>query len=281
MTVGIAAICEADTDDPKITVAADRLVTSGRAARREYEHTSSKMLDVFGADGSSPCVAVGVGAGSVSLADEVFYKIDRKIANDSPGTTRQIADFGATALQEIVQESVNRQILSPHGLNLGSFNQMQGQMNPNVVQGIYQEIVEKKQEIINQVNILLAGVDGDGAHLYNIFNNDLSRTDSIGYLTVGSGAEPANSSFIRNRYDDTCQLSDALLEVTEAKAQSEGVQGVGKKMDITVLSDDGRRDLSDDELEELRDVYQEVVEAERTARTEAKEQNNYTFGLYD
>ena len=117
MTVGIAAICEANTDDPKAVVAADRLVTSGRAARREYEHTSSKMLDVFGADGSSPCVAVGVGAGSVSLADEVFYKIDQEIASGSPGTTRQLAEFGVIALQEIVQETINRQVLSPHNLS--------------------------------------------------------------------------------------------------------------------------------------------------------------------
>jgi hypothetical protein len=277
MTVGIAAICEANTDDPKAVVAADRLVTSGRAARREYEHTSSKMLDVFGADGSSPCVAVGVGAGSVSLADEVFYKIDRKIASGSPGTTRQLAEFGVIALQEIVQEAINRQVLSPHSLDLSTFNQIQGQMNPSVVQGIYQEIMEKKQDVLHQITILLAGIDDKGAHLYNILHNDMARNDSIGYLTVGSGAEPANSTFIRNRYDDTCTLNDALLSVAEAKAQAEGVQGVGEEMDIAVLSNDGRRDLSNTELNELRETYKQVVKAEREARKEAIRENSYSF----
>jgi len=279
MTVGIAAICEANTDDPKAIVAADRLVTSGIAARREYEHTSSKMLDVFGADGSAPCVAVGVGAGSVSLADEVFYKTNSKIANNSPGTTRQIAEFGVEALQEVVQETINRQVLSSHGLDLQSFNQLQGQMNPNVVQGIYQEMMEKKEEVLGQVNILLAGVDGDGAHLYNILHNDMSRNDSIGYLTVGSGGEPANSTFIRNRYDDTCSLNDALVSVTEAKAQAEEAQGVGQEMDIAILSDQGRHDLSDDELDELRQIHDEVVEAEREARKDIIEDNDYSFSL--
>jgi len=277
MTVGIGAICEANTEEPKVVVAADRLVTSGLAARREYEHTSSKMLDVFGADGSSPCVAVGVGAGSVSLADEVFYKIDRKIANDSPGTTRQIADFGVVALQEVVQETIERQVLSPHDLDLDKFNTIQGQMNPNIVQGIYQEMMESKNEVLGRVNLLLAGVDGDGAHLYNIRHNDMSRNDSIGYLAVGSGAEPARSAFIRNRYDDTCELDDALLSVTEAKEQAEEAQGVGREMDIAVLTEDGRRDLSTEELKELRSVYEDIVDAEQSARDEAIEQNNYTF----
>jgi len=279
MTVGIAAICEADTDDPKAVVAADRLVTSGIAARREYEHTSSKMLDVFGADGSAPCVALGVGAGSVSLADEVFYKTDSKIANNSPGTTRQIAEFGVGSLQDVVKETINRQVLSSHGLDLQSFNQIQGQMNPSVVQGIYQDMMEKKEEVLSQVNILLAGVDADGAHLYNILHNDMSRNDSIGYLTVGSGAEPANSTFIRNRYDDTCSLDDALLSVTEAKAQAEEAQGVGQEMDIAILSDQGRHDLSDDELEELREIHDEIVKAEREAREDTIEDNDYSFGL--
>lgn len=279
MTVGIAAICEADTDDPKVVVAADRLVTSGRAARREYEHTSSKMLDVYGADGASSCVALGVGAGSVSLTDEVFYKVNQKIADDAPGMTRQIAQYAVTSLQQVVQETIERQVLSAQGLDLGTFNQIQGNMNPNVATGIYQDIIQKKEETLRQVNILLGGVDGNGAHIYNILNNDMSRNDSIGYLTVGSGAEPANSAFIRNRYDDTCELSDALLSVTEAKAQAEEAQGVGRDMDIAILHEGGREDLDSSQLEELRDIYDEIVDAEREARNDTVEENNYSFSL--
>lgn len=279
MTVGIAAICEANTDDPKVVVAADRLVTSGRAARREYEHTSSKMLDVFGADGSSSCAAVGVGAGSVSLADEVFYKMDQRIANNSPGKTRQIAEFAVESLQEVVKETINRQVLSAYDLELGTFNQIQNNMNPSIVQALYQDIEEKKEETLSQVNILLAGVDGEGSHLYNILHNDMARNDSIGYLTVGSGGEPAHSTFIRNRYDDSCDLSDALLSVTEAKSQAEEAQGVGREMDIAVISEDGRRDLNEDELSELRDIHDDVINAERKARKETIEENNYAFSI--
>jgi len=277
VTVGIGAICEADDENPKVIVAADRLVTSGRSARREYEHTSSKMLDMYGADGDRPCVAVGVGAGSVSLADEVFFKIDESIRNNTPETTREIAKYGVNALQTVVQETINRQVLSSHGLDLQTFNQTQGQMNPSVVQGIYQDIREKKEEVLTQVNILLAGVDDQGGHLYNILNNDMARNDSIGYLTVGSGAEPAKATLIRNRYDDNCEVSEALLEVTEAKAQAEEAQGVGHEMDIAVLSQNGREDL-DSDIDELREIYQDVVDAERSAREQVIEENNYTFG---
>jgi hypothetical protein len=235
------------------------------------------MLDMYGADGDRPCVAVGVGAGSVSLADEVFFKIDESIRNNTPETTREIAKYGVNALQTVVQETINRQVLSSHGLDLQTFNQTQGQMNPSVVQGIYQDIREKKEEVLTQVNILLAGVDDQGGHLYNILNNDMARNDSIGYLTVGSGAEPAKATLIRNRYDDNCEVSEALLEVTEAKAQAEEAQGVGHEMDIAVLSQNGREDL-DSDIDELREIYQDVVDAERSAREQVIEENNYTFG---
>ena len=279
MTVGIATICEVDTPEPKIVVAADRLVTSGAAAPREYEHTSSKMVSIYGEDGGEVVTAMGVAAGSVSLADEVFYKVQQKIANETPNSARQVAQFGVTALQELVRETINRQVLSAQGLDLQTFNQIQGQMNQGVVQGIYSDMMEKQDEVLTQINILLAGVDDTGAHLYNIRQNDMARVDSIGYLTVGSGAEPANSTFIRNRYDDNCSIDDALHAVTEAKSQAEEAQGVGRQMDIAVMDDEGRRDLTDEEIKELRSVYKDVIKAEQDARDDVMEENNYTFDL--
>jgi hypothetical protein len=278
MTVGIGAICEANNNHPKVVVAADRLVTSGIAARREYEHTSSKMLDIFGADGNKSCVAVGVGAGTVSYADEVFYRVEQQITQETPNTTREIAEYASKGLQELVQEKINRRVLSPHGLDLQGFSQMQDQMNPQVVQGIYQDMNSMRDEILREVTILLAGVDDRGAHLFNVGNNDYSSKDSIGYLAVGSGAEPARASFIRNRYDDDCDVDDALLAVAEAKAQAEEAQGVGEDMDIAVLSaEEGRTNLGED-VDEVRSLYEDIVEAERDAREDLlEEEDKYTF----
>jgi len=277
VTVGIGAICEANSEEPKVIVAADRLVTSGIAARREYEHTSSKMTGICGSDNGDPCVAVAVGAGSVSLADEVFYKTRQSVANDNPNTVRGIAKHATKAMQEMVKETIERQVLSQYDLSLNEFNNIQGQMNAQIVSAIYEEITSTQDEIFSQVNILFAGVDHRGAHLFTVSNNDMARHDSIGYKTVGSGAEPARSAFIRNRFDDSCEVSDALLEVTEAKIQSEEAQGVGSEMDISVLNEDGRQDL-DEDVDELRDIYEEVLKAERKAREEAMEENKYTFG---
>lgn len=277
MTVGIGAICEADTDDAKVVVSADRMVTSGRAARREHEHTNSKMVPIIGNGGNAPVVAVGVGAGSVSLSDEIFFKVEQKIQTEMPETGRDVAEYAVISLQEVVRETINRQVLSPHGLDVGTFNQVQGQMNHQVVQGIYQEMLQKKEGVHGQVNILLAAVDRNGPHLYNIRNNDMARNDAIGYLTVGSGAEPANSSFIRSRYDDSCEIHDALLSVAEAKAHAEEAQGVGQAMDVAVLDSDGRRELDDDEIDELREIYEEVVDKEAQARDSVMQENNYTF----
>lgn len=277
MTVGISAVCEADSDDPKVVVAADRLVTSGIAARREYEHTSSKMLSLMEGEDDQQVCAVGIGAGSVSLSDEVFYKINRMINSTKPQSGRTLATYGVQALQEVVQETLERQVLSSHNLTLDAFNQTQGQMNPQIVQAIYQDLEEAKTEIHNNVNILLAAVDGSGAHLYNIVESDMARHDSIGYLTVGSGREPANSSFMRSRYNDNCSVDDALLAVTEAKAQAEEAQGVGRNMDMAILEEDGRNDLEDGQIDELRNLHEEIVKEQAEAKESVLEENSYTF----
>jgi hypothetical protein len=67
--------------------------------------------------------------------------------------------------------------------------------------------------------------------------------------------------------------------VVEAKSQAEQAQGVGQELDVAVLSEDGRTDLDDSELEELRETHEGIVKAEREARERKLEESNYTFSL--
>lgn len=272
MTVGIAAVCESEQNQPRIILAADRLVTTGMAARIEYEHTNSKMETVFVED---EITVMGVAAGSLSLADDMFYKIGGYIDNNSISSVREIVEYGVDSYHDMLKETIERQVLKPNGFTRESFNNRQQQLNPQIAQGIYQDMLEIQNKVESSLNILIAGVDDSGAHIYSIQGGDMARFDSIGYHCVGMGAEPANSAFIRTRYNDECSVDDALLAVVDAKIQSERAQGVGREMDISVLSR-GNIDQCED-IGELRDIHEDVSDAEQEARGSVLDEKDYNF----
>jgi len=212
MTVGIAAVCESEQNQPRIILAADRLVTTGMAARIEYEHTNSKMETVFVED---EITVMGVAAGSLSLADDMFYKIGGYIDNNSISSVREIVEYGVDSYHDMLKETIERQVLKPNGFTRESFNNGQQQLNPQIAQGIYQDILEIQNEVEILLNILIAGI------------------------------------------------------------QSERAQGVGREMDISVLSR-GNIDQCED-IDELRDIHEDVSDAEQEARGSVLDEKDYNF----
>lgn len=272
MTVGLAAVCQSGTEDPRVVIAADRLVTTGAGGPIEHEHTSSKMVEILD---SESLVSVGIGAGAVSLSDELFYKLKNLIGAAETTTTREIVEEGIEAYQELVRETIERQVLRPHGFTRDSFNASQGQLNQQVVSNIYQDMIQTQDNIFSNLNILMAGVDASGAHLYGLVQGDMARYDSIGYHAVGSGSPSANSAFIRNRYDDSCDVEDALFAVVEAKTRAEEAQGVGRELDIAVLSQDEIHEISDDKVKSLREAQDEIDEKQREARKSVLQEKDF------
>lgn len=274
MTVGIAAICEAD-EEPKVVIAADRLVTTGLGTRIEYEHTNSKMEEIVDTDGVR---AMGVGAGALSLTDELFYKLRGELDETHDKVVRDVVEKAIDASDTLLRESIERQILSPQGFDsYEEFNKSQKTLDKGVINGIQSDIIERKKDVFRGMNVLIAGVDSEGAHLYGVRENDMARYDSIGYHVVGSGSDPATSSFIRNQYDDTCSLEDAVMSVVEAKIRAEEAQGVGRQVDIAIIDDEDVRRLPDDEIHELREVQQEITEAEKEARQDVLDEKDYSL----
>lgn len=274
MTVGIGAVCETD-DEPKVIVAADRLVTTGLGTRIEYEHTNSKMEPITQSDG---VMAVAVGAGAVSLTDELLYKTRGALDQTQDMTVRSVVEKAVNASTELVRESIERQVLAPQGFDShDEFNDKQQRLDKGVVNSIQRDLLDKKDAIFSQMNVLVAGVDSEGAHLYGVRQNDMARHDSIGYHTVGSGSDPAESSFIRSQYDDTCSEKDAIMSVVEAKIRAEEAQGVGRQMDIAVVTQDDIQMVGDETISKFRDIQEEISEREREAREEVLGEKDYTL----
>lgn len=283
MTVGIATVCEA-SGESKVIVSADRMVTSGLIGRLEYEHTNSKMVPIIENEST---VAMGVVAGSLSFADEFYYKIDSNIRekqraeNESLKTVRDVAEEGVNSFGEIVRESIERQTLKPYDFSLKDLKN-QKSFHPQILQGIMSDANQKKEEVFNHLHVLLAGIDETGPHIYTIQNNDIANHDSIGYVSIGSGFQPAKTTFIKNRYDRECPIEEALFSVVEAKIQAERAQGVGRDLDIAVLSlpnDNGNRvhKLPQEEVEELREIQEEILKKQEKKREDIINKKDYTF----
>jgi len=274
MTVGIAAACCTDTANPKIVIAADRMVTSGRVTKIEYEHTETKLRTVLNDDINT---IMAVASGDTSLSDDFFHKLDEKLEDMDPFGSEQIIQEAVSAFQDMSTEAINRQVLGGFDMTVSELQTDEVNLDPETVQALVADVVEKRDEIVNGLTVMFGAIDAQGTHLTSIIRGDVARHDSIGYHAIGSGGQPARSSFIRSQYDTSCNIETALLSAVEAKRQSEAAQGVGNKMDIAVVSREGCHDLAQDEIDEVVDLYDEIVDEEKTARENVIEEVDYRY----
>lgn len=274
MTVGIAAVCESNANNPKVVIAADRMVTSGRVTKIEYEHTKTKIEAVHDDD---VVKCMGVTAGDISLSDDFFLKLNSRLDDNDPMQVEDIVDYAVDSYQDIITEAVNRQVLGPFNITLDELTSDEVSLESGTVQALMSDILDKKNEIVSNMNILLTGVDPLGTTLCSIPDGDVARHDSIGYHAIGSGRQPARTSFIRSEYDTFCSLDNALLSVVEAKTQSEGAQGVGEKMYIAIIDQDGCYQFGNSEIKDVVGLYDMIQDSEQDARKTVIEDEEYIF----
>lgn len=275
MTVGIAAICNGkDGESPAAILAADRLVTTGRTTRIEYEGTESKIEEVLD---SSSLRSVAVAAGSLALADDLFFKMGEAIVNEPPHSIRDIVHHGIDSFHKLEHETFNNQVLGPLDLQLEDLKKGDLALAKEYQKGLLQDVLEKQQEIERNLRVLFADVDDNGAHIYSLEEADMARHDGTGYATVGSGSQSAQLTFTRNRYDKECSLADGLMTVIEAKARAEEAQGVGTKMDIVIVREDSIERIAGDDVDPYRELQTEIELKESEARENTIESSELEY----
>lgn len=264
MTVGIASICE-ENQTGKVVLAADRMITTGRNPRIEYEHTKSKIQTINDDD---VVAAMAIASGTVTLIEEFFHRLNDKI--DEPTTVRDIARTGREVYTKLGKDTVQHERLDKLGIELDDLANNQDQFDQNVLSSLLGDVNDAQQEFASQLEVLIGGVDGMGCHLFSIQAFDMNPHNTIGYHAIGSGTQPARSVFIRNEHETSCDLTTAVINTIEAKHRSEEARGVGTEMDLAIVempqegSDNCR--MLEDEKDGWVDLYDEIVEAEREAR---------------
>lgn len=276
MTVCIAAICCKSTD-PKVIVAADRMVTKIIGSPIEYEHTSTKMSQLM-----NNCIIMS--AGSVPLIEELTYRIKTGIVKmrgdtgDKYISIRDVTTVSIEAYQEMIRDFIERHILSTYNMDIEEFKK-QERYNEGFLAGLNQQIVEIRREIENNLISLITGVDEEGAHIYGIRGGNFLSFNTIGYQAIGSGESPAESVFIHNKYDTNWDLEKALITVVEAKKQAEEAQGVGRETDISIITKDRIYVLPKEKINKLESVLEIVKSETSRIRNKILEENKLEINL--
>jgi hypothetical protein len=244
MTVCIAALCH-DGDEERAVVAADRMVTLGGFI--EWEHAIPKMTPA-----SSYSITMVAGETLVGT------KLARGAAAEYGGGEPSLADVArllAVKYEAARRERLEQQLLTPRGLSLQTFYGSHQQLNPNIVAMIDSQM----QQFNLGVELLLAGVDATGAHIYSVANPGPPENlhDPIGYAAVGSGTIHALQAFIGFGHSAAADYHETVFRAYAAKRRSEVAPGVGLDTDMAVISESGIHWLSEQELEQLREIYEE------------------------
>lgn len=158
------------------------------------------------------------------------------------------------ARQHLAENSTLRRV----GLDYVTFLEQQRNLSPELVSALMSEY----QAVELDIELLLAGVDNTGGHLYEVSDPGVTTCfDSIGYAAVGSGLPHAESFLADADYSPNIPLNRAIWLGYVAKRRSERAPGVGSRYtDVLVINEKkGVQFLDSLTLDGLDSLYQRYV----------------------
>lgn len=247
MTVCIAANCGKGS---AVVVASDRML-SAPFLTIEFDHADAK-IDLI----SPTCVALS--AGDALRADEVLGAGTGLAGQLSEPFVSQFADHIRQKFVEARRKAANELILEPRGLSFEGFYERGGiQRLPGELAMLLDSRIQMMQ--IN-VSIILAGLDRTGPHIYSIEDPGTATSyDRLGYFAIGSGERHAMLTLVAHNQHRDIGLNQTVFNVYCAKRAAEVAPGVGLATEMRVITHDGVKSLSSEELEALSPLYEKRV----------------------
>jgi hypothetical protein len=248
MTVCIAAICE---KGELAIIVSDRLLTS-EGMLLEFEHSTPKIVAL-----TNNCAAAI--AGDMQVSTELFELARPKIDGVENATVSDVGKCVYDAFFELRQKKIEEDILRPKGIrDLKEYHKLQKQLLRDVVLMIENQIDAFELEL----QVLVAGVEEDGAHIYCIEDpSDFTTYDARGYHAIGIGARHALTSLTVQGYDQKTSFAKAIMSTYEAKKIAEGAPHVGSKStNMMFISKSANAMVEAEDIEEFNNLYQTKVQ---------------------
>ena len=248
MTICLGALCAgADGREASaVVVASDRMVTMGGIT--EFEHEVPKVTQIGDR-------IVALAAGDALRGARLVQELRRYIQQGAQ-PMQNVAATAAAQYAALRRQQIENDILSPRGITLQQFYQgLQQAMLPQAVINIDNLIATFNYNL----EVLIAGADDSGAHLYAIGNPGGSYDDfqPIGYAAIGSGALHAVLSLIGLKQAPMHALRETVFNVYASKRRAEAAPGVGRETDVVIIQDTAVMRVEQPVLQRLDTLYQE------------------------
>jgi hypothetical protein len=240
MTVCIAAICDKGRT---VVVAADRMFTSPPPVNIEFESDESKIERFL--DG-----ILVLPSGNTAIVTEIL-EAAKAAMSGKPANVSEIGELIRQGYVQVRAQKAEENIAVPMvgsdfldkragGMSLPEYLENQA--------GIYQGIVAQTFQFNLGTELLLAGIDQDGARIAAIVHpGSIFWLDKLGYGATGSGAIHAVSTLNLCGQTRSHDLFATLHAVYSAKRAAEVAPGVGATFtDLAVLTttDKGKYDVN-------------------------------------
>lgn len=247
MTVGIGAICE---DGKSAVVAADKMVTFGAPMSLQTEPPTLKKIIQLTER------SLLVFSGNTADGEEIVNGARPAFAANPNLSVSQQAEAVKNSYASHKQRRVEENILRPHlGTNFAGFAALMAQAQTSQ---ILQQILGLVSQHNLQTDLLVAGMDESGAHIFAITHpGQLLPLATTGFGSIGSGGVHAGVRMSLGQHTKEASLVDTLYNVYEAKRASEVAPGVGKLTDLAVLRDGKIYFAGPEQIEVLEKAHKE------------------------
>ena len=248
MTICLALVC----DEGKSVAAVDDRMVSDSSLSLEFEQKTRKIE------------LIGATFAALTAGDALAHSDLLKDAADGMGGlvqpgVREVATVVEQCFIEHRQALAEKLVLRPLGMDHETFLERQQSLSGDIVLALSSEY----QSVELGVELLVAGIDSTGAHLYVISDPGIARCfDSIGYAAIGSGLPHAEGFLTEADYSPAISINRGVWLAYVAKRRSERAPGVGSRFTdiLTVEPEYGARFLNQASLEQLNCVYQQYIQ---------------------
>jgi len=262
VTVCVAAISE----NSGILAMADRMLT---ASIHQYQPARAKIVPVTAS-------IIAMYAGDANFAIELIeaVKAEVKAGIDAKPTEWWGVQATAEVWQKVYLQRRRREAelayLAPFDLTTDSFLARQQQLSQSFVNKLTGELAGYS---LPDVEVIFAGLDSAGAHLYCADGADVNCYTARGWAAIGIGAFHARSEFINSRHLASDSWLRVIYTTYVAKKRAESAPGVGSETDSRIIwalgkSDQVRTEIMDTMQKAFADSEKKV--AKQRSAVEAK-----------
>jgi hypothetical protein len=225
VTVCIAAIAEHNV----VLAASDRMLTAGDI---EFQPPRSKILRL------TPAIVVMAAAEDTPLHTEIMHRVRRvvyKRIEEDAEDWWMVGDVAELYRYHYDAERVRRaeySILMPLGLTTDSFVARQDEMQEDFLRKVGDKLLGYE---LDELEVIICGLDSEGAHIYLIDNGKVSCHDDIAFAAIGAGGRHAASQFMFAGHTRLNSVATTMMLVYSAKKRAEVAPGVGEITDMFSL----------------------------------------------